>query len=100
MPCPETFCDKNEPIASATMPGPVVEVYPNPGKGMFAVRVTAGTEALQRIEVFNCLGELMKTLEAEGKSVLSMDLTKVPAGMYIMKVWLDKSNQTLKITKY
>jgi hypothetical protein len=58
-----------------------VSVYPNPAQGV----ITIEASNLQRIEVYNSLGQLVESRQSEG-DVLECDLSGHEAGIYLIRM--------------
>jgi hypothetical protein len=97
--CPETFCGKSDMNPPGIAMPPAVEVYPNPGRGIFAVRVTTGDEDMQSIEVYTVLGEKIVKRECAGSRQSTLDLSDQAPGMYFLKVKLDRAEKIIRISK-
>ena len=73
-----------------------LEYYPNP--------VTRNTlnlianKPMQSVEVFNMLGQKVMHTLPETDSY-SLDLSAIASGNYILKIWIDNTLKTIKITK-
>ncbi|MEI6577331.1 MAG: PKD domain-containing protein [Bacteroidota bacterium] len=100
IPCPETFCGKMELITNLKDDNPKVSVFPNPGKGVFEVKVVAGTEALQQIDIYSMIGEKIKTEVCDHLMFAQFNISDEAPGVYFLKIRFEKAVSTLKITKY
>ena len=58
-----------------------IAIYPNPTSG----HITIETEGLQRIEVYNSLGQLVESRQSEG-DVFECDLSGHKAGIYLIRM--------------
>jgi hypothetical protein len=72
----------------------VVQVYPNPNTGWF----TLSTENydLQRIEIFNGLGENVYSLQSPSAQV-QINISNLPAGVYYLKAVGEKEQRIIKV---
>lgn len=57
----------------------VISIYPNPSTGIFKIQTT---ENIERIEVFNLSGRIIKEMNPNS---IEMDLSKLPSGCYFLK---------------
>lgn len=69
-----------------------ISIYPNPTTGI----VNLKTSENANIEVYNTLGELVKTIKLE-KSFLQIDLSNLSKGLYIINVNTGKAVETQKL---
>jgi len=60
-----------------------LEIYPNPTTGLFKLEFN-GT--VQKIQIFNMLGEIVLQEEATGKNEIQIDLSKNPPGIYFVRI--------------
>ena len=58
-----------------------VNVYPNPSNG----QVTVEAEALERVALYNVLGQLVAEAQASGDQV-TLDLRKLSSGLYLLHI--------------
>ena len=72
-----------------------VKTYPNPVKD--SLTITAEHE-LTEIQLFNLLGQMVISQKANGNAV-SVDMSSLTAGTYILKIKALNSEKTLKIVK-
>jgi hypothetical protein len=72
-----------------------LNIYPNPGTGIFYIRSLEGNV---RIEVYNTMGVLLMSElpDVSGR----VDLSKYPDGMYIFKIHTGGQVKAIKILKY
>ena len=69
---------------------------PNPTRGM--TRLIDPQGMYERIDVFNTLGQRVKTYMKDRSDILfDMDLTGQPAGLYLIKVSIANKQETLKL---
>jgi hypothetical protein len=67
-------------------------VYPNPSKGLFTV--TAGKLAVEKIEVYNTLGDKIQNLE-KIQDNSTIDISNQPNGVYLIHI-ISKDNRVVK----
>ncbi len=83
-------------ILSAT---PSVFVYPNPGKGLYTLKVN-GFESTVSIRIYNMLGQLVKEQAIEPTTMENkLDLTAMPSGAYMLKFESESFNKSIKLLK-
>jgi Secretion system C-terminal sorting domain len=73
---------------------PALIVYPNPNDGPFSIRVNTDLYTRLGMKVFNNDGQLLKTQQFDGifyGSVLSVDLSRMPAGAYHLYLFNDEN---------
>ena len=76
-----------------------MEVYPNPAKDQLHVRLSGDMAANAHVQILDITGRVVKTVVANS-SMLGVDITALPAGVYIVKYHDDIRNQAQKITKH
>jgi len=67
-------------------------IYPNPSNGTFYVK---GAEAISTIEVYNGLGQKVKSIDAKSKQQVEVDLD-AKTGLYLVKLSDNKGNSVTK----
>jgi Lamin Tail Domain/Secretion system C-terminal sorting domain len=88
------------PIVSASLNkvNGFVEIYPNPVKNVLAIRlVQQPTEPIQA-QLLDVKGKLLKTISLQSQQV-SVDVSGLPAGLYLLRYFDNTQMQTIKITK-
>ncbi len=60
-------------------------VYPNPSNGIFTFQLPIATQSVVSIEIYNTLGEIVKSEELRAKST-EIDLSAQPNGVYLYRV--------------
>jgi hypothetical protein len=72
-------------------------IYPNPGKGVY--NIVSGT-AINKVEVFSPLGEMVQAAELNGAYNPSVDISFRPNGVYFFKIsFSDGSRRMSKVVK-
>ncbi|MCX7697665.1 MAG: T9SS type A sorting domain-containing protein [Bacteroidales bacterium] len=74
---------------------PIVSIYPNPVKDQLYVNLNSGNYQLY---IYNTLGNLVLSKEANG-GMNVVDMSKLPAGLYIINVTGSGSNVVKKVIK-
>jgi LEA14-like dessication related protein len=59
-----------------------VMVYPNPAENQLNIVA----EDLQKITVYNAMGQLVKTVEVGGQDQVSLPVSDYPSGLYTIQV--------------
>ena len=73
-----------------------IELYPNPGNGLFTLKGLNGGEQL---DVYNELGQHLLNLLSAGKNEI-LDLRSLEDGVYVLQITgSNQSTQTLRIVK-
>ena len=73
-----------------------LSAYPNPFTE--TVRID-GLSANEHIEVYNLQGQMVKTADNDGANGMDIDLSAVPAGMYLVRVLNDAETTTFRLLK-
>lgn len=71
------------------------QFYPNPAGEYLNLK---STEAIQKIEIFNLLGQKLKEISSD-KSEIQLKLDDLLKGVYLMKVDIDGKTKTYKLLK-
>ena len=77
--------------------GQEMQIYPNPARTTITVGLPAQTQAL--VQVYNSMGDLVKTKNSIN-SLLTLDLTGLPAGIFTIRVQQAGSTVTREFVKY
>ncbi len=70
-------------------------IYPNPSSGIFTLNLTSSPEKSE-LKILNILGKVIVT-DSNLKSQTTIDLSKMPKGIYFVELILDNQQQTCKI---
>ena len=73
-----------------------IEVYPNPNNGRFTVNRVQGT--VDRVQVYDVYGKLLKTVEVNGNTV-ELDVRELASGMYFVRISTEKGVVTKSFVK-
>lgn len=82
--------------------GSEISVYPNPGDGIFTVKIEGPSIGEHSVVVYNNLGQLISqsTLQKTADSMESkLDITHAPSGIYFIRVNAESGDQLLKFLK-
>lgn len=76
-----------------------IEIYPNPNNGQFIIKQENQIK-INRVEIYNILGEIVFAINSNPQqSMLSIDLSDSPKGLYMGKIYDGKNTYTCKIVK-
>jgi hypothetical protein len=90
--------DKLSTINEKKPESPSIEVFPNPTDGVFSVTENgSGKHEIQRIEVFNALGEKIYGSSDKTDFLLPIDIGRVTDGVYSVKVTFRRASCSKKI---
>jgi PKD repeat protein len=84
-------------LSSAEAMNNAVTVYPNPNDGIFNISLAAEISTAMTVNVYNVLGELVKTVVVDGTTT-SVDMTDFASGVYTVKVIAGNQIASKKIT--
>ncbi|WP_207433074.1 T9SS type A sorting domain-containing protein [Sabulibacter ruber] len=84
---------------AVSAPTVTVKAYPNPTTDVVNLDLTSLTASKVTITVFALDGRLVKTQEAEGGSVQTLDLTNVAAGTYLVKIKTADAETVTRVVK-
>jgi hypothetical protein len=82
----ETLIGEGQPNGIGEMNAEDVSVYPNPAEN----ELNINAEGLQRISVYNAMGQLLKTVEVGGQDQFTMEVGNYPTGIYTLRLVMDK----------
>ena len=82
----ETLIGEGQPNGIGEMNAEDVSVYPNPAEN----ELNINAEGLQRISVYNAMGQLLKTVEVGGQNQFTMEVGNYPTGLYTLRLVIDK----------
>ncbi|MEO6038398.1 MAG: T9SS type A sorting domain-containing protein [Saprospiraceae bacterium] len=77
-----------------------ISLYPNPNTGKFVLEFPSAVFGSANVLIFNQLGEIIwqsKILVTTGVNRVSIDLLRVPAGIYDLKLSTAKGSRTEKL---
>ena len=89
-----------EPIDStgvAVVHGTDFTVYPNPARDAVYVKMNEGIQLPMRLEVLDLQGRILFTVPAQ--ETTRVDLSRLPAGVYLLKASDGRKGSAVKITK-
>ncbi len=78
-----------------------VDIYPNPGQGLFNIMLTSAQNGIQSVKLTNILGEtiLEKSIRTNDSKVYQLNLEEMPDGIYFLIVGNGEKMVTKKIVK-
>ncbi|HEX5150849.1 MAG TPA: T9SS type A sorting domain-containing protein [Parafilimonas sp.] len=80
----------------------VLSLYPNPVKNMASLSIDVAQKTSACIVVYDLNGRQVKFMQAqlsEGQNILNMDMSRLAAGHYLLKVQTATENKTVPIIK-
>jgi hypothetical protein len=80
---------------------PDLEIYPNPGKGLFNIRIISSEKGIQTIKLTNILGEIIleEAIRNNDSKIYQLNLENMPDGVYFLIVSDGERMVTRKIVK-
>ncbi|WP_367328169.1 T9SS type A sorting domain-containing protein, partial [Lentimicrobium sp.] len=81
-----------------------VEVFPNPGRGIYSLQFSNYNLQSVRVEIVDLYGKAVtinnnRTIEQLNDSALEIDITNLPSGIYIIRIHLVNQIIVKKIIK-
>ena len=73
-----------------------LSVYPNPTQGQATI-ISKGALKMEKVEVYNILGQQVYSANADNKEKHSLDLNRLASGVYTIQVFTDKGNVARKL---
>ncbi len=91
----ETLIGEGIPHQLSEMDANSVSVYPNPTENQLNIEA----KGLQRVSVYNAMGQLVKTVEVGGQDQFTMEVGNYPTGLYTLRLVMDKGviNKTIVV---
>jgi uncharacterized repeat protein (TIGR01451 family) len=75
------------------------DVFPNPNKGVFTVKLNVGKPTKMQLSVLNYLGQTLKSETINGDNyVETFDFSAMPKGIYVIKLMVDGQNVVKKVS--
>ena len=74
-----------------------VAAYPNPFRNTIHLESAV---TLQVVEVYSMSGQRLRELALDGAFSVEVDLSALPAGLYVLKVETGAGTETLRVSKY
>jgi hypothetical protein len=75
---------------------PELIIYPNPGNGSITLRTSA--TGMMRVEIINSAGENVLVADQFPANAM-LDITELPAGIYLVRVYADNFFTTRRLIK-
>jgi hypothetical protein len=80
-----------------------LSIYPNPAQNDFTLKYNLSQNSDVNINIFNLLGEKVKTIslnekQLAGQHKLNVDVSDIPNGVYTVNLEAQNSNKTIRIT--
>jgi hypothetical protein len=73
-----------------------LSVYPNPTKNTATISI-AGDLKMQKVEVYNVLGQVIYSKDADSNTKHVLDLSRFASGMYTLEIYTDKGTVARKL---
>lgn len=77
-----------------------IMVYPNPGDGKFTIELPPINVRDATWEVLNITGAILQNGKFTQSEKLQLDLTHLPAGIYLFQINAEEFNQMVRLIKY
>ena len=100
----DTYCTNIEIkdlVGIEDLPTDLIDVYPNPTRGLLNISIQANDLQNVSIELLNSLGEVVSNknlIEFQGEINESFDISSEPSGVYLLRILLDGKVVTRKVT--
>jgi hypothetical protein len=75
-----------------------LQVFPNPVANKFTLKLNRTSEPVD-VNLYNPKGQLVRSFRAAGLPEKQVDMSDLPAGLYMLKVQGNGRSQTMKIVK-
>ena len=85
-------------IPEPELPTPWV-VFPNPTKNVINIQITDSDLYTTNVEVIDLTGKILLSTKNENSDFISLDISPLAKGLYLMKVSSDHNIQTYKFVK-
>jgi len=89
---------KESAVIKETLDNREIQIYPNPTRGLIRVDIPLSENDLARISLYDMQGRLLMDMKSAGTST-EVDLSGQPAGIYLMRIFLNNKPATWKIIK-
>ena len=89
---------EKQQILEDALGGHDIKIYPNPTRGRVTVSINCLEKQAAKVYVFNTQGKLITENEFTGPEN-TVDLSRQPAGMYLMKIVVGENSTDWKIIK-
>ncbi len=76
-----------------------ITLYPNPTNSILNINVTGTNELPENILIYNTLGQIIKSLNVNSSSDLSIDVNSLANGIYLIKITGQNQSKTLRFIK-
>ena len=77
----------------------LLKVYPNPVTDNIIINISNMNDYQGVVNILNIEGRVVKTIEANGSEVISLDLSQLSQGIYICRYISSNEAQTIKFIK-
>jgi hypothetical protein len=76
-----------------------IYLYPNPTQSIVNITIENENELPETLEVYNCLGQIIKITKIKSVADLSVDVSKWSHGIYFIRIEKDSDSRTLQFIK-
>jgi hypothetical protein len=77
-----------------------ISVYPNPTKDVLKVAVNHKFDSEFNVAIYSKMGKLLRSLRKdETENIFDVDLTDLPAGLYLIRLYNSDSHYQIKVIK-
>ena len=90
--------DDNPIFIQDTEKEELMPVYPNPGTGVYYINFD-GSVCSGEIEILTIQGELLRAIRYRESQLIRLDISYLPDGIYLARVWYNGAVESLKILK-
>jgi hypothetical protein len=75
-----------------------IKTYPNPFTNQLSIEAN---EPIQKVEIYNLLGQLVKiiTMENSNNLIVNLDMSEISQGNYIAKIHMTSTIKSVKLIK-
>jgi len=74
-----------------------LSVYPNPTNG--SSMTVAGATSIKQMQIFDLSGKLVANITGENTAKQTINISKLSAGVYFIRVWNGENTETIKFIK-
>jgi mannan endo-1,4-beta-mannosidase len=93
-----TIENRNDTVSSVIFSNkPGITVYPNPATNVLNIDLSGIPNIQGKIKMFNAEGKKVKTIDIKNDTIVSLDISNLPQGIYILHH--KKLSDTIKIVK-
>jgi type IX secretion system substrate protein len=94
-PIVEMIDSSKSAVVATARSGDSIQVYPNPATGL--VTILAGGTSIYGVSVLNVLGDVVLDLPNLRESEITLDISKIPSGTYILQINTEGGSITRRV---